>query len=74
MNPDISGYFSIPIGLSEGEILPDCEVQRSALSVIINCVCGPSEKVGIFSVYILNICCAFLEPIDYFFQMAIIRN
>ena len=41
-------------------------MQRSALSVIINCVCGPSEKVGIFSVPVLNIFGAFLEPIDYF--------
>lgn len=34
------------IGLAEGE-LQDPEVQKSALNIIINCVCGPVERVGL---------------------------
>ncbi|XP_062610768.1 DDB1- and CUL4-associated factor 1-like [Saccostrea cucullata] len=37
---------SVLIGLAEGEVIQDPEVQKSALSVIINCVCGPVEKLG----------------------------
>nr|XP_022300005.1 DDB1- and CUL4-associated factor 1-like isoform X2 [Crassostrea virginica] len=36
---------SVLIGLAEGE-LQDPEVQKSALNVIINCVCGPVERLG----------------------------
>ncbi|KAJ8302050.1 hypothetical protein KUTeg_021037 [Tegillarca granosa] len=37
---------SVLIGLAEGEIISDPEVQKSALNVIINCVCGPMERYG----------------------------
>ncbi|XP_069101399.1 DDB1- and CUL4-associated factor 1-like isoform X2 [Argopecten irradians] len=38
--------ISVLIGLAEGEVLSDPEVQKSALNVIINCVCGPVERLG----------------------------
>ncbi|XP_041347553.1 DDB1- and CUL4-associated factor 1-like [Gigantopelta aegis] len=38
--------ISVIIGLAEGEILADAEVQKSALTVLVNCVCGPIERVG----------------------------
>ena len=38
--------FSVIIGLAEGEILADAEVQKSALTILVNCVCGPIERVG----------------------------
>ena len=37
---------SILIGLADGERFSDADVQRGALNVLINCVCGPSERVG----------------------------
>eukprot|EP00105_Crassostrea_gigas_P019132 XP_011437507.1 PREDICTED: protein VPRBP [Crassostrea gigas] len=37
--------ISVLIGLAEGE-LQDPEVQKSALNIIINCVCGPVERLG----------------------------
>ncbi|XP_022098805.1 DDB1- and CUL4-associated factor 1-like isoform X2 [Acanthaster planci] len=33
-------------GMAEGEILQDAAVQKAALQVIINCVCGPCSKLG----------------------------
>lgn len=39
-------FYSVLIGLAEGE-LQDPEVQKSALNIIINCVCGPVERVGL---------------------------
>lgn len=38
--------LSVLTGLAEGEILSDAEVQKSALNVLINCVCGPVERVS----------------------------
>ncbi|XP_060078486.1 DDB1- and CUL4-associated factor 1-like [Ylistrum balloti] len=38
--------ISVLIGLAEGDVLSDPEVQKSALNVIINCVCGPVERLG----------------------------
>jgi len=40
-------YFSVFIGLADGELLAEPEVQKSALNVLINCVCGPIERVSI---------------------------
>lgn len=40
-------YFSVFIGLADGEPLAEPEVQKSALNVLINCVCGPIERVSI---------------------------
>ncbi|KAK3101991.1 hypothetical protein FSP39_007955 [Pinctada imbricata] len=42
-----SSCISILIGLAEGEVLAsEPDVQKSALNVIVNCVCGPVERVG----------------------------
>ncbi|KAL3852286.1 hypothetical protein ACJMK2_015948 [Sinanodonta woodiana] len=38
--------ISVPIGVAEGDIIADPEVQKSALNIIINCVCGPLERFG----------------------------
>lgn len=38
--------MNIILGAAEGEIVSDSDVQRSALSVIINCVCAPIHRVG----------------------------
>jgi len=37
---------NIILGAAEGEIVSDPDVQRSALSVIINCVCAPIQRVS----------------------------
>jgi len=42
---------SVFIGASEGEIMQDPDVQRSALAILINCVCGPLERVGVLHVF-----------------------
>lgn len=38
--------ISIILAAAEGDLLPDADVQRSALNVIINCVCGPMSRVS----------------------------
>lgn len=38
--------MTIILGAAEGEIVADPDVQRSALSVLINCVCAPIHRVG----------------------------
>jgi len=48
-------YCSILLGLADGELLPDPDVQKAALNVIINSVCGPMSRVGDFIV-----CCVLL--------------
>ncbi|XP_015243536.1 PREDICTED: protein VPRBP-like isoform X1 [Cyprinodon variegatus] len=46
--------MSIILGVAEGEVFPnDAEIQKSALQVIINCVCAPDQSrnsVGAFAV------------------------
>ncbi|KAH3892821.1 hypothetical protein DPMN_016951, partial [Dreissena polymorpha] len=42
----VTPAISVFIGMSEGDNVQDPEVQRSALSIIINCVCGPLERLG----------------------------
>lgn len=39
---------SVLIGLAEAEVLPDAEVQKGALNILINCVCGPVERVSVW--------------------------
>ena len=39
-------YCSILLGLADGELLPDPDVQKAALNVIINSVCGPMSRVS----------------------------
>lgn len=38
--------MNIILGAAEGEIVADPDVQRSALSVLINCVCAPVHRIG----------------------------
>ncbi|CAG2061379.1 unnamed protein product, partial [Timema podura] len=38
--------INIILGAAEGEIVADADVQRSALMVLINCVCAPILRVG----------------------------
>jgi len=38
-------YCSVLLGLADGELLPDPDVQKAALNVIINSVCGPMSRV-----------------------------
>lgn len=37
---------SIILGAAAGEIVRDADVQKSAIRVLINCVCGPINRVG----------------------------
>lgn len=39
--------INIILGAAEGEIVIDAEVQKSALNVLINCVCSPLYRVSI---------------------------
>jgi len=39
-------HFSILLGLADGEALPDPDVQKAALNVVINSVCGPMSRVN----------------------------
>lgn len=38
--------INIILGAAEGEIVADSEVQKAALRVIVNCVCGPINRVS----------------------------
>lgn len=42
--PSAAGINFI-LGASEGEIVADAEVQKSALAVLVHCVCAPINKV-----------------------------
>lgn len=42
-----SGIYSI-LGAAAGDIVPDAEVQKSALAVLCNCVCSPIARVSFF--------------------------
>lgn len=42
--PSAAGINFI-LGASEGEINSDAEVQKSALAVLVHCVCAPINKV-----------------------------
>lgn len=48
--PDVPSAAGINfiLGVSEGEIVADAEVQKSALAVLVHCVCAPINKVNIF--------------------------
>lgn len=37
--------INIILGAAEGEIVADAEVQKSALAVLVHCVCAPINKV-----------------------------
>lgn len=43
--------INIILGAADGEIVADPDVQKAALSVIVNCVCAPIHRVS----YILKI-------------------
>uniref|UniRef100_A0A087YIR1 DDB1- and CUL4-associated factor 1 n=1 Tax=Poecilia formosa TaxID=48698 RepID=A0A087YIR1_POEFO len=48
--PTVVG-MSIILGVAEGEVFPnDAEIQKSALQVIINCVCAPDQSLSAFAV------------------------
>ncbi|XP_063231311.1 protein mahjong isoform X2 [Bacillus rossius redtenbacheri] len=38
--------MNIVLGAAEGEIVADCDVRRSALAIVANCVCPPIMRVG----------------------------
>lgn len=40
--------INVILGAAEGEIVPDPDVQRSALQVIITCACAPIFRVSYF--------------------------
>ena len=44
MDVVFSSPFSIILGLAEGDILVDPDVQKAALRVICNLVCGPHSR------------------------------
>jgi len=48
-------HCSILLGLADGEALPDPDVQKAALNVIINSVCGPMSRVNYAVYYVLSI-------------------
>lgn len=45
---DASAGINIILGAAEGEIVADAEVQKSALTVLVHCVCAPICKVTNF--------------------------
>lgn len=46
--------INIILGAAEGEIVTDAEVQKSALAVLVHCVCAPVNKVSIHHYYRKN--------------------
>jgi len=50
---------SVLLGLADGEALPDPDVQKASLNVIINSVCGPMSRVNcyLFIVFYYYLCC-----------------
>lgn len=38
--------INIILGAAEGEIVADAEVQKSALAVLVHCVCAPINRVS----------------------------
>lgn len=70
--PDIttSGIYSI-LGAAAGDIVPDADVQKAALSVLCNCVCSPIARVNIFEYinYLFINYYLFVERIDAFYQV-----
>ncbi|XP_017768029.1 PREDICTED: protein mahjong [Nicrophorus vespilloides] len=38
--------ITIVLGAAEGEIVADADVQKSALRIIVNCVCAPVNRIG----------------------------
>lgn len=57
--PSAAGINFI-LGASEGEIVADAEVQKSALAVLVHCVCAPINIVSIFLVLIFFDFCSCL--------------
>lgn len=39
--------INIVLGAAEGEIVADAEVQKSALSLLVNCICGPIHRPSV---------------------------
>lgn len=49
--------MNIILGAADGEIVADPDVQRSALNVVINCVCAPIHRVCIARILIVSSTC-----------------
>ncbi|XP_053623270.1 protein mahjong [Plodia interpunctella] len=43
---DLNTGVNIVLGAADGEIVPDPEVQKAALNVLVNCVCAPVHRAG----------------------------
>ncbi|XP_013146562.1 PREDICTED: protein mahjong isoform X2 [Papilio polytes] len=43
---DLTTGVNIVLGAADGEIVPDPEVQKAALNVLVNCVCAPVHRAG----------------------------
>lgn len=51
---DASAGVTFLLGAAEGEIVADPEVQKSALTVLVHCVCAPINKVILSFCYFNN--------------------
>ncbi|CAB3222495.1 unnamed protein product [Arctia plantaginis] len=43
---DLTTGVNIVLGAADGEIVPEPEVQKAALNVLVNCVCAPVHRAG----------------------------
>ncbi|XP_049883163.1 protein mahjong isoform X2 [Pectinophora gossypiella] len=43
---DLTTGVNIVLGAADGEIVPEPEVQKAALNVLVNCVCAPVHRTG----------------------------
>ncbi|XP_060809334.1 protein mahjong [Amyelois transitella] len=43
---DLNTGVNIVLGAADGEIVPEPEVQKAALNVLVNCVCAPVHRAG----------------------------
>lgn len=48
--------INIILGAAEGEIVADAEAQKSALAVLVHCVCAPTNKVRLPTQMLLCTC------------------
>ncbi|XP_026314359.1 protein mahjong isoform X2 [Hyposmocoma kahamanoa] len=46
---DLTTGINIVLGAADGEIVPEPEVQKAALNVLVNCVCAPVHRTGTLS-------------------------
>lgn len=60
---DASAGINIILGAAEGEIVADAEVQKSALTVLVHCVCAPICKVNNV---IINVISQIVNDLNFF--------